>query len=48
MIAHFHVPFVSTIILEIEVSVPYPGAFLSTILSEFHHEELFQGMEAVL
>jgi hypothetical protein len=48
MIAYFHIPFVSTIILEIEVSVLYSGAIPVRILGEFHHWELFQGTEVVL
>jgi len=36
-IANFHIPFVSTIILEIEVSVLYSGAFPLRIFGEFHN-----------
>jgi hypothetical protein len=35
--AHFHIPFVSKIILEIEGSVLYSGAFPLRILGEFHN-----------
>jgi hypothetical protein len=45
--ARFHIPFVSTIILEVKGSVLYSGALPLKVLEKFYNEELFKAVEDV-